>query len=219
MLIKEFINTKLPLLKVQHSVKEALQIMKDFHLGNLSAFLDGQYGILSYRALKTLPKEVSLAEANHLLINTYISPYSHLWECSRTFAQYETEILPVLDNNNNYKGSLLLKDIFKRIPEIFPIANGGAIIELQMLYQDYSLTEISGIIEANNAKITLLSVLPIENSSKVNVTFSINKTDATDIIQALERHNYEVSAWFMNNGQMDQIVEERYDAIMNYMNV
>lgn len=219
MLIKEFINTQLPLLNGKHNVKKALKVMKEFHIGYLSVYINGNYGYLSYTALKEIAKDTLLSETEHLMVKISLLISSHIWESARLFSQYETEVFPVVNENNIFCGSLQQKDIFAHIPNIFPIENGGAILELEMSYQDYSLSEISNIVEGNNAKIILLSVLPIKGTSKVNITFTIDKIDATEVIQSLERHNYQVKAWFMNNGKIDNILEERYDAFMKYINV
>lgn len=216
---KDFINTTLPLLDEKHTVKDALKTMREFHVWNLSAFIDGKYGFFSYQSLKSMSKETFLSDISHLLTNISLAWDAHIWEGARFLSRYETDVIPIIDDHNTYKGSLIEKDIINHFLDFFPIENGGAILEVRTAYRDYSLNKIASIVEGNNTKITLLTVVPIKETSMVDITFSIDKTDATDIIQALERHNYEVSAWFMNDGKIDHILEERYDAIMNFMNV
>lgn len=219
MLTKEFINTTLPLVSEKDSVKKAKQVMKDFRLEHLTACIHGSYGFLSYDTLNIVPENTLLEKVEQLLTKVSLLTKEHIWISMGTFNQNETEVLPLLDENNLFCGSVLLRDLFNRISEMFPIGNGGAIIELEMSYQNYSLHELGGIVEGTNAKVTLLSVFPIKNTTKVHIVFSIDKNDATDVIHALERHSYHVNAWFMNKGRIDNILDERYDAFMKYINV
>ncbi|MDA3853536.1 MAG: hypothetical protein PF444_04775 [Bacteroidales bacterium] len=219
MLTKDFINTSLPLLHQNDKVKKALQLMQKFHLEHLTACINESYGFLSYDTLRIIPEDTPLYKIEQLLQKTSISTKDHIWKSISTFNQHEAEALPMLNEEKEYCGTVLGRDLFNRIREIFPIANGGAILELEMSYQSYSIHELGGIIEGANAKIIQLSLFPIEGTSKVNIVFSIDKDDASDVIQALERHSYPVNAWFMNKGKIDNILEERYDAFMKYINV
>jgi hypothetical protein len=47
----------------------------------------------------------------------------------------------------------------------------------------------------------------------------INQEDATDVIQALQRYDFDVKSWFMDKGKIDSVAEERYNAFINYMDV
>ena len=219
MLTKDFINTKLPLLDDSHKAKEGLQVMQEFHIEQLAACINGNYGFLTYNTLHNIHENTPLTKIEQLLQKASIATKDHIWKSISTFNQHEAEALPVLDENKSYCGTVLAKDLFNALQDIFPINNGGGILELEMSYQNYSLQELGGIVEGVNAKIIQLSIFPIKGTSKVNIIFAIDKNDASDVIQALERHNYHVNAWFMNKGKIDNLLEERYDAIMKYINV
>lgn len=216
---KQFINTALPLLSENDTVNHALHLMKEFRLEHFPACINGNHGLFSHDTLHIIPKDTLLSKVEQLFYKVCISTKDHIWLSIASFNQYETDILPLVDKDGLFCGSVLQRDVFDGISEIFPIGNGGAIIELEMSYLNYSLQELGGIVEGTNAKITLLSVFPIEGTTKINIVFSIDKNDASDVIQALERHSYHVNAWFMNKGKIDNILEERYDAFMKYINV
>lgn len=219
MLTKDFTNIDIPVLNESRTVKKAQQVMKKHHLDSVAAIINGNLGILTAESLSDTPKETLLADIGELLIRVNISGEAHIWETINTFNTYDVNALPIVDENNAYIGIALLKTIFKRVFEIFPIGNGGAILELEVNYHSYSLTELSRLVEEAEAKITLLSVVPMSTSTNVMVVFSIDKEDATEVINALERHSYLVNSWFMNKGKIDSILEERYSAFMKYINV
>ena len=219
MLTKDFTNTRFPLLDENHEVKRAMHLMREFHIEHVSACIHGNYGFLSYDNLRIIPEHTTLDKLDNKLTKCKLITKDHIWKSLGTFNQYEATALPMLDEKGSYYGTVLGKDIFSRIHEIFPIANGGAILELEMSYQSYSIHELGGIVEGSNTKITQLSIFPIKESSKISVVFSIDKNDASELIQALERHSIHVNAWFMNKGKIDNILDERYEAFMKYINV
>jgi len=219
MLTKKFINTSLPLPDEDTTVKQALKLAKEFYLEQFPACVKEHYGFFFNADMERLPSDTPLGTVEHLMHKVALHADDHIWESIRHFNQHNAEVLPCISENRKYVGVIFIKDIFKRIFEIFPIGNGGAILELELSYNNYSLNELAGIVEGSNAKITLLSTFPIEGTTKVEVVFSIDKNDATEVIQALERHGYQVNAWFMDKGKIDKVLEERYEAFINYINV
>ena len=216
---KNFTNTHLPLLNRNDTVKMAITAMKKYRLNQLCAIIDRSFGIFRLARLVTLDKNTKLGALSDHFEKVNISSEDHIWECIHTLQSYNTEVLPIVDRHNDFVGSVTTIDIFKRLIELFPIANGGAILQLEMTYRNYSLVEIASIVENTNAKITLLSVTPMRDSEHINVTFSIDKTDASEVMQSFERHNYVIDAWFMDKGKLDHLIDERYSAFMQYLNV
>ena len=176
-------------------------------------------GIISLNDISVLPQDATLKHAASRHHPVSISSDSHMWEALRSLNQNETCILPVINNKHKYIGAISIWDISQRLHEIFPINNGGAILQLEMPYQSYSLSELAQILEGTNTKITMLNVFPTENNSQVYLVFCIDKNDASESIHALERHGYVVDSWFMNKGKIDNLMEERYSAFMKYINI
>ena len=57
-----------------------------------------------------------------------------------------------------------------------------------------------------------------EDSSLVEVTLKINRQDIHNILSAFDRFGYEVKASF-NEEEYLESLQERYDALMSYLNV
>ena len=74
------------------------------------------------------------------------------------------------------------------------------------------------IVEADNAQILSSYVSSFADSTRLEVTLKINKTELSSIISAFERYNYEVKAVF-NNTQGDDGSADRFNSFMNYLNV
>ncbi len=219
MLAKNFINTSLPLLNDRHKVGDALKLTRKHRLQQFPTRINGTYGFFSHKLIEAVKENTPLSRLEYLMQKVHLLTDDHIWKSINTFNEHKTTVLPVLNKEQTFVGTVLTKDIFSRLSEFFPINNGGAILEIEMAYRNYSLSELANIVEGANAKITLLSVFPIEKTSKVKVVFSIDKTDASELIQALDRHGLHINAWFMNRGEIDNMKKERYSALMNYINV
>lgn len=219
MIVEDFINKTLPSLLETDSIQSALKVMKEHRLEHFCTTINAHVGIISLEEISALPPEATLLQAATYHRRVSVSTKNHIWEALRTFNQFDTCILPVVNDSKKLVGSISIWDISQRLYEIFPIDNGGAILEMEMPYQNYSLSQLAQIIEGNNTKITMLHVFPIKNSTNINLVFCIDKNDASESIQALERHGYMVDSWFMNKGKIDNLMEERYSAFMKYINI
>ena len=59
---------------------------------------------------------------------------------------------------------------------------------------DYSMTEIANIIESNDTKILSSYVISKKDSTEMELTIKLNKTDISSVIRDLERYEYNVKA-------------------------
>ncbi len=103
----------------------------------------------------------------------------------------------------------------KEINENLP----GGLIVLETGVNDYMLSEIARIVESNNARIFSLKVNSIPGSSHLEITIHLDRPDIAAILQAFYRYNYFVRySWSpAENERID--LKERYDALMNYLNI
>ena len=89
---------------------------------------------------------------------------------------------------------------------------------LEMPKRDYSLAEISRIIESEGVAILISFLTADKDSEKVYVTVKINTQDAQHAIATLQRHEYHIRASFSEETYFEDL-KERYDALMSYLNV
>jgi hypothetical protein len=88
---------------------------------------------------------------------------------------------------------------------------------LEMLEKDYSLAQISRIIEAEDAKIIALFVNRSFDNTQLNVTIKLNVSELTRITASLQRMNYQVIMSFFDKTQLDD-TKDRYDLLMRFLN-
>ena len=126
--------------------------------------------------------------------------------------------MPVLDPANNFLGTITERDLIKYTAEIFSLQEPGGTIVLEISNRNNSLAHMSQVVESDNAQVLSSFVRTFPESTKLEVTLKINKTELSGIIASFERYNYEVKAVY-NNTKIDNGTEDRYNSLMNYLNV
>ena len=85
-----------------------------------------------------------------------------------------------------------------------------------MNVHDYSLAEISRIVESNDTKILSSHVASSYDSSQVELVLKLNNTDLTRIIASFDRFGYTIKESYHESEQDDDL-QDRYDTLMNFL--
>ena len=133
------------------------------------------------------------------------------------FAKNHSNLVPILDEKNNYLVYYEINDILNFFHETPFLQEPGAILVVKKKTLDYSIGEITQIIESNNGKILglFVSESDIENTS---VTIKINLGIMNDIIQSFRRYNYEIVSEHYEDIYINTL-KERSDYLDKYLNI
>ena len=144
----------------------------------------------------------------------------HLYEVMRRMGQYNLTVIPVVDANQDYLGMITIEDLLNYFAQIGSFTEPGSIIVLEMSRRDYSLAEISRIVESESAAILSSFVTSSldETTLMIDVTLKINRQNIQSILATFDRFSYTVKATF-NEREMYDTLKERYDSLMSYLNV
>ena len=93
----------------------------------------------------------------------------------------------------------------------------NSLIILEIPLKDYTLTEITRIVESNNAHVMALSVMPISGGSLLLVSLKLDVDDLTAVLRSFERFNYSVLYYFMREGEVTDTQKERLAELMYYL--
>jgi Mg/Co/Ni transporter MgtE len=132
--------------------------------------------------------------------------------------QLKLTAVPVLDQQKNYEGLISINNMVNAVAEQYAVNEPGGIIVLEISNRDNSLAHIAQIVEADNAQVLSSYVNSFEDSTRLEVTLKVNKTEITSLVASFERYDYLVKEVY-NNTQIDDGSQERYDSFMNYLNV
>lgn len=80
------------------------------------------------------------------------------------------------------------------------------------------MSEIARIIEANDTKILSSGVKIIPDSTKIEITLKLNVMNIEPVIQTFMRYNYNIIFYFGDNEKNEEVLKERYELLMRYLN-
>ena len=221
MLAKDLISDVIPALRTSDSGQKALYWMDIFRISHLPIVNNEDFlGLISDKDIY----DYNMAEepiGNHTLslFSPYVTEDQHVYEVIELASRLSLSIIPVLSNNSHYKGVITQNDLIHYFADFSALKEPGAIIILEMSIHDYSLSQISQIVESNDAKILSLYISSHSSSTRLELTLKINKSDLTSIIQTFTRYNYTIQSTFMDHDNMDSLYENRYDMFMKYLSI
>lgn len=197
----------------------ALQMMDQYRINHLAVVKNNFYlGVISDKEIMNWNSSEEYIE-EHLpnLASPHVLHIQHLFDIIEVLEQNNLSVVPVLDEDNQYKGVITNRKLLYTIAKSATIQSVGGVIVLQMNNNDYSLTEIASIVESNDTKILSSYVISRKDSTQMELTIKLNKTDITDIIKDFERHEYVVSASYKEEDS-DTDFQERYESLMKFLN-
>lgn len=216
----ELISTDILNVTEKDNGQKALSIMEEYHINHIAVVKGDVYlGIISENEI--LGWENSKEKiSNHL--NNIVSPSvletQHLFDIIEILEKNNLSIIPVVDLNKKYKGSISNVELLHAIGKSSAVKSVGGIIVLEMNQSDYSMSEIARIIESNDAKILSSYVISSPDSTKIEVTIKINRVDIDRIIKDFDRFDYTLKASFSEQSLDDSFLD-RYESLMRYLNI
>lgn len=219
MIAKDLINYMVPPLKLTDKVAKAKLWMDELRLPELPV-------VDNNRFLGLLDEEILLNdELRYLTVEEYplignecvVFENQHYYEVLKISNIEGFRLVAVVDHLNQYLGVITTEDVVEVFARSSSVSTPGAILMLKLKIQDYSLSEISRIIESNEAKILSSYLAPNEvDPAKVSLTLKINKEDVSQIVSTLENSGYTVESSF-NTAAATLDDKERIDILMRYI--
>lgn len=211
-------NTIIPL-RTSDTGEEALGMMNDFYVRHLPVVNNEQLlGLMSEDDI--LNHDVEEAIGSYALSSPTpcVRLDDHIYELMRMLAEYNLTLVPVVDDLGNYSGLVTLEDLMRFFADSASFKEPGSIIVLEMTRRDYSLSEIARIVESESAVILNAFVHSSQGTPTIDVTLKVNRQEINSIVSTFERFDYNIKASF-NEAEYIDTLRDRYDALINYLNV
>ena len=199
----------------------ALGMMDDLRLSHLPIVNgDKLLGVISELQVLNLDDlEQPLCHQRLPIPRPYVQQSQHFYDVIRLAAAEKLSVVPVLDDKENYLGCITLDKIAAMMGEIASVRQPGGILVLEVNEHEYSLSEIARIVESNDAKVLSSYIAAFPDSTRLEVTIKVNRIDLSPIIQTFNRYNYVITASFSEESRMDDLLNSRFDSLMNYLNI
>lgn len=218
MIAAQLISDAIPPIKTSDTIQKVEDRMAEFRLNHLPIVNETQFlGLISDEDIIEIPDyDTSVGNVNLSLINPFVYQDQHIYEVIRLFYEQKLTAVPVLDSSMSYLGLISINTLAEYFAKITSVAEPGGIIVLEISNRNNSLSHIAQIVESNNAQILSSYVDTVANSTKLEITIKVNKTDISQIIASFLRYDYTVKATF-NHLQRDHDSKDRFDSLMNYL--
>ena len=200
--------------------KEALNIMSKFRTNHLAVVEKEIYlNIISDKEiLDWNSQEEKIKDHLPNLASPYVLYNQHLLDIVEIVEKNNLSVIPVLNKETKYQGVITNKKLLYTIAKSSGVQSKGSIFVIEINDYDYSLSELSSIIESNDTKILSLYITSIPNSRKIEVTIKVNQINIRPIIKDLERYSYNIINLYKENQEDNDLIMERYLSLMKFIN-
>ena len=201
-------------------IQKVFDRMAEFKVRHLPIVSDDQFlGLISENDLVEATDYQAAIESLKLsLVNPYVHEEQHIYDVIRLFYEQQLSIVPVLDAKSTYLGVISINTMNAYFAKLTSVSEPGGIIVLEIGNKNNSLAHMAQIVESDNAQILSSYVRTFPHSTKIEVTLKVNKVDISAIIATFIRYEYDVKATF-NHVDDNDGSKDRYDSLMNYLNL
>ena len=159
----------------------------------------------------------SLSESSFLFQSFFAFDNTNWFELLKLFALNDTNIIPVITKKQKYLGYYELTDILHIFNSTPFLNQSGAMLVVSKGVSEYSFSEISQIIESNNAKL-LGAFISNSDDENIEITIKISDHDLNNTIQTFRRYNYTILTGFHVDEYLNTL-KERSDSLQKYLDI
>jgi CBS domain-containing protein len=219
MIAKELISEEIVPLRTSDTGEDALAMMSDFHVRHLPIVNGTQLlGLISEDEIFEFDPEESVGSYKLKMTHPFVYDRNHIYDIMRLLNEYKLSLIPVVDKNQTYLGVVTLEDLLKYFAESASFGEHGSVIVLTVNRFNYSLSQIARIVESENTVILNSFITSTPDSTELDITLKLNRSDISKILSSFRRFDYEVKASFSESEYIDSL-QEHYDSLMSYLSV
>lgn len=216
--ISEYINNDLRPIDSNETVAWVNDFFAEEHFTHFPVTEDSVYiGSIAASDAETFEDDKELSHYRYALEGFFARSGMFWLDVLELFAKNETNVVPVLDDANHYIGYYEIADVMRLFNETPFLKEQGGIIVVEKGIADYSIGQITQIIESNNGKI--LGMFISESSiDSVQVTIKITIGGMNEILQSFRRYNYTIISEHQEDNYLKNL-QDRSDYLDKYLNI
>lgn len=216
-ILSDYINQDFEPFDIKENIARVQDFFTDFNFSHFPVTEEGVFiGNISSEDANSFDFSKDLTDYKYTFEGFFTRKNSVLLDVLDDFAKNESNVIPVLDEHNNYIGYYELEDIIKVFNETPFLREIGGIIIIEKGINDYSFSQIAQIIEGNNGKI-LGAFISSADAEKVQITIKIGEGGLNEIIQTFRRYEYEIISEHQEDDYL-RTLKERSDYLDRYLN-
>ena len=216
--ITDFINNQYNALQVSATVADASDLFLDVDYSHFPILEQNVFlGSISKEDTDLFSGSDAINDHKYNLTRFFVRNDMNWFDVLEEFSKNHTNLLPVLDDKNNYLGFYELDDVLHFFNETTFVKEDGSTIVVEKETADFSFSQICQIVESNDAKI--LGVFISNNSAtKTEITLKISQSNFNEIIQTFRRYNYTILSEHQEDAYLADL-KDRSDYLNKYLNI
>jgi CBS domain containing-hemolysin-like protein len=194
MIWQNLINKTLQPLDISNSISKVKSVFKTSTFNHLPVFKKGVFkGSINVADLINLDKDAPLSEFKYLIEVFYAEAHKTNLDLIHEFANHQTNLLPILDQDKNYIGIMKLEDVLDLFGESPFVANEGEVMILRKERTKFSFSEVAQLVETLNAKLSGMYVSYL-SKDVVEITVKVEHQSINEILQTFRRYDYQIAS-------------------------
>jgi len=220
MLIRELISQSLPSVHLTDKVYQVLQHMNDNQVVHLPIIEGEKYiGLISEDDLLMAENDNDPLEVLQQSFSTEsVKEDEHFLKAVQLAGENGLSIVPVVSDENELTGVVSYNELLKYASSFMSLNEPGGLIVLEIASNNYSFSEISKLVEQNDAQITQLNTSNDGETGMMQITIRINKPEVSDIVATFQRYDYSVK-YFIGEEMYENELRSNFDNLMNYLKI
>ena len=216
--LQDFVINDIKPLNLTDEISDLKLLFNQLTYSHIPVQNDGVYiGCISENDAHCFESAKSIQECNYAIEGFFVRPTTNWLDVLEAFAQNDANIMPILDRNNKYVGYYELNDIMHFFNETPFFSESGGILIVEKGIHDYSFSEISQIVESNNAKL-LGAFISKMDKDLVRITLKISNASISDVVHTFRRYSYNVISGHEEDSYIESL-KERSQYLDKYLNM
>ncbi len=216
--LREYIINDIKPLNINDKVSDLKMMFNELTYSHIPIENNNVYlGCISETDVHCFEGNKIISECANCFEGFFVRSDTNWLDVLETFAQNSSNIMPVLDEENNYLGYYELNDIIGVFNDTPFFSEPGGTLIVEKGLEDYSFSEISQIVESNDAKIlgAFISKMEID---KVQITLKIGSVGLNNVIQTFRRYSYNIISGHEEDTYVENL-KERSEYLKKYLNI
>lgn len=216
--ISNFILNDYKALQIDETIADAQEFFEEINFSHFPVLDDSIYiGSIAKDDLETFDSDKKLSDYKYAL-EGFFARKNMIWlDVLEVFAKNQTNVVPVLDDDNAYLGFYEMEDIVAFLHETPFIKEKGGVIIVQKGILDYSMSQITQIVESNNGKVLGVFISDTDVAT-IEITIKISLGNINEIVQSFRRYEYEIVSEHQEDDYLN-ILKERSEYLEKYLSI
>ncbi len=192
MTLTDFIINDIQPVSEKETIGDVQTIFSQTTYSHIPIHREGVYvGSLPENDAHCYNAEEIISNYNHAFEQFFVRYETSWLDVLESFAQHGCNLMPVLNQENEYLGYYELEDVMSFFNNTPFIQEPGSVVIIEKGVLDYSFSEISQIVESNEGKIWGMFISKIEQDI-AQISIKIGRSNFNDILAAFRRYSYHV---------------------------